>query len=837
MPKTSPLKQPARHGRLGVTAAAILAVLAGAPAGAQQEAPAPGAAPREVDPALEALRTKPVRRVLIVTTDASGATRTVEPDIELLVRNQLRLREGFPFDPATANDDLQRLNRLGRFRTVESSATPLDDGGVAVTYRVVLQPLISAVQTVGNTRLSDQTLSGAVDLLVGTPVDRTQLDRAAERIRQMYVNKGYANARVSIDEKALEESGVVLFRIREGVRTRVSRVTFAGNNNITERELHRQIETEPAGIFEKGILDEDRLEADAAAIVRYYRDRGYIDCRCAPSITPAPNASEALVEFIIEEGEVYTLRDVKVSFRDGDAGVFTPRQLVGLMTIKPGQVYSERDLRTSLETVEAAYGKLGYADVRVNKRELRAGGGEPKVDLLLVIDEGRRFRTGLVEIVGNRITRDDVVRRMIPLKPDRPLDATQAREAERRIEASRLFARGSAKVAIQPEASLDPFRSLAGDGDVGAADSAYRDVIVEVSETNTGSFNFGATAGSDGGLGAFINITESNFDVTDPPDTVGEFFSGDSFRGGGQTFAITLAPGDRVRNFAVSLTEPSLGGSDYSGSAEIFYRQRLYRAYDENRYGSRFTVGRRFGSLWTMSFPLRFEWVSLGDIDPDAPTDYFEFEDLRLINSLGVSLRRSSTDTVRNPTSGTSMQFGLTQFGLLGDETFTEISAEAARYFKLEEDVLGRSTTLLLRTSAAYIPGDEDVAPFFERQYLGGQSFRGFAFRGVSPVGIRNDTGELGDDPIGGNWLFFAGAELNKPLFEELVSGVAFIDTGTVEPDLGFDSYRVSVGLGLRLHIEQLSNVPLAFDFGFPILKEDTDRERLFTFSLEVPFR
>ena len=66
---------------------------------------------------------------------------------------------------------------------------------------------------------------------------------------------------------------------------------------------------------------------------------------------------------------------------------------------------------------------------------------------------------------------------------------------------------------------------------------------------------------------------------------------------------------------------------------------------------------------------------------------------------------------------------------------------------------------------------------------------------------------------------------------------VAFVDTGTVQRGFGFDEYRVSVGLGIRLYIAGLSPVPLAFDFGVPVLRQDTDRRRLFTFSIDLPFQ
>ena len=63
-----------------------------------------------------------------------------------------------------------------------------------------------------------------------------------------------------------------------------------------------------------------------------------------------------------------------------------------------------------------------------------------------------------------------------------------------------------------------------------------------------------------------------------------------------------------------------------------------------------------------------------------------------------------------------------------------------------------------------------------------------------------------------------------------------FIDSGTVDTDVSLSNYRVSVGFGLRILVRQLSPVPLAFDFGFPIMKEESDRERFFTFSIDVPF-
>ena len=109
--------------------------------------------------------------------------------------------------------------------------------------------------------------------------------------------------------------------------------------------------------------------------------------------------------------------------------------------------------------------------------------------------------------------------------------------------------------------------------------------------------------------------------------------------------------------------------------------------------------------------------------------------------------------------------------------------------------------------------------------------FRGFG------IGIRNDTHTPGDDPVGGSFLFALGAEINQPIYKDIFSVVGFVDTGTVQKHFGFSEYRVSAGFGVRFYIRQLSPLPIAFDFGFPILSQDTDRQRVLTFSLDVPYQ
>ena len=74
------------------------------------------------------------------------------------------------------------------------------------------------------------------------------------------------------------------------------------------------------------------------------------------------------------------------------------------------------------------------------------------------------------------------------------------------------------------------------------------------------------------------------------------------------------------------------------------------------------------------------------------------------------------------------------------------------------------------------------------------------------------------------------------PLIQEALTGVVFLDTGTVTDDPGLDEYRSTIGAGIRIYIPQFGPVPIAFDLAIPIEKQAGDRTQVLSFSVELPF-
>lgn len=803
---------------------------------------------------------RPISAVNLMSPGAPGEPNVpLQGQVAQLALNQLRTVPGGLYRAATITEDIARLNRLGRFSRSEARVALRGDGSVEVTFLLVEQPIVTDVQVEGNRRVNAAELAQVVDLLRGIPVDRFQLDRYARAIEKVYRDKGYATATA---RWTVDDQGVVLFTITEGERVRVMDIRFEGNAAFTDGQLRGEIETRTWSIFTRAPLDDDVLADDIASIVRFYKDRGYLDVevdRLPPRISP--NGKEAIVTFVINEGPIYTFRNVQVVYPSnvrvtaataaearaalqpgeefapagpGQYIVYAPQpyssaQIAGLMELKRGDVYSLDKVNASMRSIEEAFGKLGYVDVRegtskFQRRELRDPANPQQVDLLLTINPGRPQLTGEVVISGNPITRHDVVRRDLDFRPERPLDWTAVRESERRLRRSNLFDRDprhAPTITIQPEDPLFP---------------GYRDVLVEVRETSTAQINIGGTLGSDSGLVGRLAYSQRNFDITDFPDSWSEFASGKAFRGGGQTLRLEAQPGFEVSTYLASLTEPALFGSDYSGMAEVSYRSREYDEYDEDRAGMRLRLGRRFGRRWTGSASLRLEEIQLSNIDEDAATDLFDLEGSSRLGIVGFEIQRSTLNDIFLPTEGFSIAMGIEQAGWPGDFEFTRLSLENRIYLPLYRDFLGRTTTISFSTDIGYIPQDADEVPIFERLYRGGSSFRGFGFRAIAPRGVRQDNGEPSDRTVGGTWEFFHSIEITQPVFEEMLYGVVFMDTGTVINEVGFDDYRVSIGAGVRIVIPQLSPAPIALDFGFPIVSQDGDKERLLTFSFEFPF-
>ena len=814
----------------------------------------------------ETLADRPIAKVVF-----KGLERVTEREI----LNNIRVATGHPFDPKAVRNDVATLYRLGQFGTIQASAVVLPDGSVELTYTFVEQPIVKDLQVVGNKLISDQELRKAVPLYAGGPRDDFLLEQAVARIKELYKKRGHYLAEVTVDESRLKETGILILRIIEGPRVKVKEIEFSGNEALDAKELGGEIRTRTSvPLFTKGELDEDVLIDDVAALDKYYKDRGFVDVRVDRRVEISADSREAKVVFVVSEGRRYRLRAVVVEGFGFEGprplGVFTDGQIRDLLYIHSGDVYSRLKLDKSIASVRDSYLLLGHVDVEIRDRTVRVG-EQAEVDLVLAIREGPRTVAGLVNIQGNFLTKDKVVRRLVRIQPGRVLDGREIERSSDRVKATQLF--NDVRVTVQrprPDEQdlLDVPRGSAADEDgdagattPGAADgpataktpaqiaeealaaqrelivrSEVRDILVEVKERNTGSVNFGVGLGTDSGVFGELSVRQRNFDIADTPETFDELVAGRAFRGAGQQFSMAIAPGNEISTFSLDLLEPHLFETDYSLRGAPQYRVRIYDTFNETRATVPVTLSRKLGDFWSVGLTGAYTWVELSEFDPDAAIEVYDDRGPSTLFSGSFFVKRTDVDRQMRPSRGSNSEFTVSQFVGLDDvDSFTVFRTEFAQFFTVTEDLLGNRTILKLSNNLGYIAGD---APTYERFYLGGRSFRGFDFRTISPkaTGAVDPTLPPPNDPIGGNWLFFAGAQVEHPLVKDSFSLVGFVDSGTVEADVSLESYRVSIGFGFRIYIPQFGPAPLAFDFAVPLLKEDTDETQVFSFSAEIPF-
>ncbi len=159
-----------------------------------------------------------------------------------------------------------------------------------------------------------------------------------------------------------------------------------------------------------------------------------------------------------------------------------------------------------------------------------------------------------------------------------------------------------------------------------------------------------------------------------------------------------------------------------------------------------------------------------------------------------------------------------------GSFTFPKISFEVNKYFTALQRADGSGRQVVALRSIVAWAGDN--TPVFERYYAGGfQSLRGFEFRGVGP--------DINGFKIGGDFMFLNSIEYQIPILaNDRLYTLAFLDTGTVEQSVEIKNYRVTAGFGFRISVPMLGPVPIALDFGFPIVQAPFDNKQIFSFSV-----
>ncbi len=559
--------------------------------------------------------------------------------------------------------------------------------------------------------------------------------------------------------------------------------------------------TQPEGFFwwKRGRLDDDVLQQDIRErLPAWYGTNGYIDFQVRhDSISVDSSTGKATLHLAVEEGRSYRVGTFQMSgnrrFSSEDLTALYPFGTDG----GAGQPFNSTEWEKATENVQTLYSNNGYIYAQVVPEETRRTGpdGSPLIDLQWSVREGAPATINKINIVGNDVTHERVIREAIVLVP------------------GELFNRDRLIQSYRNIANLGFFQQAMPFPDIQPTDNGVDvDITFRVEERRTGNINFGASLGQGTGLGGFLGLEEPNL------------------FGRGKRGKLQWQFGQNINDFTLSYTDPAIRESRTSGTISLFNSRQRFTVGDLGRrrqIGGNLQLGfPLFGSRLTRvfaSYGLQQIKFTGGSADLRA-----RFRCSNCTRStVGASLVRDTRFGLPFATGGALTNVSLEFNGgpLGGTGNYRKLDFEGRYYAPLgtlggnEQLGSGIQFVLGLTAKSGFIFGD--AGPFFTELYsLGGTQFgiplRGYEEFSITPNGFDPSAGgsaAAGVDAFGKSYAAFtleAGARLSQSLYAS-----AFFDAGNVfRTARQYDPSRLYRGAGFGVAVVSPLG-PIGIDLGY----------------------
>ena len=733
-----------------------------APPPAQEAAPAQPTTPAAATPAPPADQptTPPALQGGKVKSINVVGNQRLEADT---VRSYIQLRAGESYTSETLDQALKDLFATELFADVSISGGDTGD----IVIRVRENPVINRIVLEGNKRLKEEKIRPEIRLAPRQIFTRSKVRADVARIIELYRRQGRFAATVEPKMVALDQNRVdIIFEITEGAKSKVRQINIIGNEAFGDGELRSQMVTKQSRFFRffssSDSYDPDRLAYDQAKLRQFYLTQGYADFRVVSAVAElTPDKRDFIVTYVVEEGQRYKFGDVKV---ESDIRDFKPTS-IGTLTMKKGDWYNAKMVEDTVEGLTESAGLFGYAFAEVNP-EFKRDKDALKMDITFRIGEAPRVYVERIDINGNTLTQDKVIRREFRLAEGDAFNSFLVKRSTDRIKSLGFF---QEKLEVQQKQGSAPDRIV---------------LETNVEEKSTGELQLSAGYSS---LEKFIisaSVRQRNF------------------RGKGQELRTSVSYSAYSKSAEVGFTEPYLFDKTIAVGADIFRRDYSSFNYinDDNRNKTYKQVSTGFqlraGVPITeyMSLALRYG-LSYDDISLDKDTYYVNGEcssylagrylcdavGKRLTSSVGYSLVYDNLNNRIRPSKGERVVFSQDFAGLGGSVRYLKTSLNAAKYWPLGAGFIGSvraeggAILPLEKSSGAGI----DAVRLTDRFFLGEPQFPGFDIRGIGPRVKRFDydtstsdptdvlTGKNSnsiDDALGGRYYYLGRIEVEIPL-------------------------------------------------------------------------
>lgn len=705
---------------------------------------------------------------------------------EQLVRSQLEVQPGQPLNPRAVARDINRLYNLGHFSNIRVDSD-LINGRHVVTYRFEEKRFIDEVLILGNQKVRDREVRGVLTWREGDSFAQDAYPEERDAILRLYRSKGFLNATVDIRVEEVSASRVrVTYMIDEGRKARVQSVDFEGNTVLSDRRLRKVVKTRRAWWFFGGRFDEATFENDLRQVVDEYGNHGRLEAQVAGTqFDYSPSGKRLAITIRVAEGPEYTVESLDFA----NNTVFDDDELDRGIKVRAGDVHNRGQVIDDARAVQEGYQDSGYVNAVVTP-QVTLDREKKTTYVVHQVNEGDLKYVREIKITGNSVTKDEVIRRWLFLAPGDRFDGALLRASDNQLQGSQYF-----------ESSRITFENVLDN-------PRFINLLVDVDEGRTGSFNFGAGYSTEQGVGGFASIQLNNFDITNWP----------RFSGGGQRFEARFSIGDQVTQYSISFTDPEFAGYPFSLGFD-FFDERIKTtgasSFTQDTQGAQIRFGKVLSPYVQTTAAFRYNEVDISDFFILNP-QLRELRDPGATVSTIWSITRNTQDRFFDPSRGAAHNLSLEVAGFGGDNEFIKLQHDSIWYKPLDPDkkwILSYRT----REGIAWTYGGSDLVPLQDRYFAGGATtIRGYDTRDVGPK-VRRFIWFGDKEAIGGELRVLNTLEVKYKL-TDIVRFYGFMDAGGVwlEPsDFDFGDVKYSIGVGLGFDIPRLG--PMRFDYGFPL--------------------
>ncbi len=723
-----------------------------------------------------------------------GAVRIdgLERVSDQLVRSKLEVQAGQAYNPRAVSRDIRRLYELGFFTHIQADLVE-EGSGVTLTYVVAEKQVIEKVLILGNRKIKDRRILSALSMREGDPFIPEAYEEERQALIDLYEGKGFANTTVDVVAERVGPSRMRLsYTINEGKKAKIRSIKFVGNDVLSTHKLRKLMGTKRAWWFLGGKYEEEKLEYDLQQVLDNYGNYGRLEADITRTdLLYTDNGKGMDLTIYLAEGPEYHLENLDIN---GNI-VFDDDELLKIVEVEAGDVHDKSQVEKDAKELEDGYQDSGY--VKASVAPIVTLNKETKTTRVThKIAEGDLRYIREIKIIGNELTKDEVIRRSLALQPGERYDGSRLELSKRALQRTEYFETVRTNLDFADKQDL------------------FTDIIFDVEEGKQGNFNFGAGFSTDDGLGGFSELHLNNFDLTNWPN----------FTGGGQQLALKLNVGTRRNQYTLSFTDPEFLGYPFALGFDLFdesYQVRGSSSYSENRQGGQLRLGKTLSNYVSMRTSLRYETNEIASlpifVNPVIRRQGGESTTVSIRNEF----ERNTLNAFRDPSKGSKHILSLELAGLGGDNDFYKLYMDSTWYRGIDEE---EKWILSFRTREGYVAeyGNSDYVPLTDKFYAGGTAtVRGYKNRDIGPTAKQFIF--FGDDfPLGGNLLWVGNLEMKYKLTEQ-IRFYSFVDAGGVWDDNNIDlgEIKYSVGLGIGMEVPRLG--PIRVDYGFP-LNPDEDQ-------------